>query len=199
MAEIGPTIFTEWMRQYLDGVWKDDFPSNDTTTLRYPSFDRTLHMAEKEPNAHWFDDITTPAKETIGSVLTQSFRGAVDSLTRQHGNMGTAWQWGPHKATRITHLARLDALSALNVQIGGGRSVVNATSERHGPSWRMVVALGPTPKAYGVYPGGQSGNPGSPNYLNMLETWRTGQLNELLYLQSAQDKHPRIKRKMTLK
>ncbi|QMW02467.1 penicillin acylase family protein [Spirosoma foliorum] len=199
IAEIGPTVFTEWMRQYLDGVWKDDFPSNDTIPMRYPSFDRTLHMAEKEPTAHWFDDITTPAKETIGSVLTQSFQMAVDSLTKQHGAVGTAWQWGPHKATRITHLARLDALSALNVQIGGGRSVVNATSERHGPSWRMVVALGPTPKAYGVYPGGQSGNPGSPNYLNMLETWRTGQLNELLFLQTAQDANPRIKRKMVIK
>lgn len=199
VVEMAPTIFTEWMRQYMDGVWKDDFPSNDTTTLRYPSFDRTLQLAEKEPNARWFDDGTTPTRETIGNVLTQSFRLAVDSLTRQHGPIGTAWQWGRHKATRISHLARLDALSALNVQIGGGRDIVNATTERTGPSWRMVVALGPTPKAYGVYPGGQSGNPGSPYYLNMLETWRTGQLNELLYLQSAQDKSPRIKRKMILK
>ena len=74
VAEIAPTIFTEWMRQYMDGVWKDDFPSNDTTTLRYPSFDRTLQLSEKDPNAHWFDDVTTPAHETIGSVLTQSFQ-----------------------------------------------------------------------------------------------------------------------------
>ncbi len=199
VTEIAPTIFTEWMRQYIEGVWKDDFPSNDTTTLRYPSFDRTLHLAEKEPTSRWFDNITTPARETIGSVLTQTFQMAVDSLSRRHGPIGTAWQWGPHKATRIAHLARLDALSALNVQIGGGRSIVNATTERTGPSWRMVVALGPEPKAYGVYPGGQSGNPGSPHYLNMLETWRTGQLNELLFLQSAMDKHPRIKRKLVIK
>ncbi|GAB3039492.1 penicillin acylase family protein [Spirosoma pulveris] len=199
VAEVGPTIFTEWMRQYMAGVWQDDFPGNDTTTLRYPSFDRTLQLVEKEPMAHWFDDVTTPAKETLSSVLTKSFQTAVDSLTRKHGPIGNSWQWGKHKATRIGHLARLDALSALNVQIGGGAGIVNATTERTGPSWRMVVALGPTPKAYGVYPGGQSGNPGSPYYLNMLETWRTGQLNELLFLQTPQDKNPRLKRKVTLK
>jgi penicillin amidase len=199
VAEIAPTIFTEWMRQYMESVWSDDFPSNDTTTLRYPSFDRTLHMAEKEPTARWFDNIGTPARETIGDVLTQSFQSAVDSLGRQHGPFGKDWQWGTHKATRISHLARLDALSAMNVQIGGGNGIVNATSERNGPSWRMVVALGPQPKAYGVYPGGQSGNPGSPHYLNMLETWRTGQLNELLFLQTPTDKHPRIKRQVRIK
>ncbi|WP_077922111.1 penicillin acylase family protein [Spirosoma sp. 209] len=199
VSEIAPTIFTEWTRQCMDAVWNDNFPSNDSTTLRYPSFDRTLQLAEKDPSASWFDDVNTPARETINDVLTQSFRAAVDSLTRQHGPLGTSWQWGKHKATRISHLARLDALSALNVQIGGGNGIVNATTERTGPSWRMVVALGPKPIAYGVYPGGQSGNPGSPHYLNMLETWRTGQLNELLFLLSADEKHARIRRRVTIK
>ena len=199
VAEIGPTIFTEWMRQYMNGVWQDDFPSTDSTTLRYPSFDRTLDLAERDPTSHWFDDVSTPPRETLSDVLTRSLQLAVDSLGKQHGPIGETWQWGLHKATKIGHLARLDALSAVNVQIGGGSGIVNATTERTGPSWRMVVALGPQPKAYGVYPGGQSGNPGSRNYLNMLETWRTGKLNELLFLQGPQDKHPRIRHTIVIK
>lgn len=199
VAEIAPTIYTEWMSQYMDGVWGDDFPKTDSTTMRYPSFDRTLELAGEEPTSHWFDNTNTPLRETLADVLTQTLQSAVDSLTKQSGPIGDAWQWGPHKATKVGHLARLDALSALNVQIGGGSGIVNATTERTGPSWRMVVALGPQPKAYGVYPGGQSGNPGSRNYLNMLETWRTGQLNELLFLQSPQDKHSRIRNKLVIK
>ncbi len=35
--------------------------------------------------------------------------------------------------------------------------------------------------------------------MNMIETWRTGQLNELVYLQSSQETNPRIKRKVILK
>ena len=42
----------------------------------------------------------------------------------------------------------------------GDRNVVNATSENHGPSWRMIVEMSKPPKAFGIYPGGQSGNPG---------------------------------------
>lgn len=198
-SAIGATIFTEWNRQLSEAIWKDEFDQGDTILTRFPSFDRTLRLIEREPNAHWFDNTKTAARETMADILTQSFRSTCDSLTKKHGPVGPDWAWGKHKATAIRHLIPgLDAFSALNVQMGGGNGIVNATTERTGPSWRMVVELGPTPKAYGVYPGGQSGNPGSPFYQDMIETWRAGQLNELVYLQSARDKHPRIKRKMIL-
>jgi len=47
-------------------------------------------------------------------------------------------------------------------------------------------------------PGGQSGNPGSFYYDDMLQTWKDGKLNELLYLQSPSEKSPRIKTTLTL-
>lgn len=200
VAEIGPTIFTEWIQRLLEMTWADNFNSGDTLPMRIPTFDRTLTLMQREPESHWFDNVKTPAHERMTDILTQSFRVTCDSLTKKHGAVGQSWAWGPHKSTAIRHLIPgVDAFSALNVQIGGGGGIVNATSERTGPSWRMVVALGDQPKAYGVYPGGQSGNPGSPHYLDLLETWRTGQLNELIYLQTAQDKHQRIKQKLTLK
>ena len=199
-SSIGATIFTEWNRQLMDAIWKDEFDQGDTLLTRLPSFDRTMQLIQREPTAHWFDNVTTPVHESLSDVLVQSFRTSCDTLAKKHGPVGPAWAWGKHKATAIRHLVPgLDAFSALNVQMGGGAGIVNATTERTGPSWRMVVELGPHPKAYGVYPGGQSGNPGSPYYQDMIETWRVGKLNELLFLQSAQDKNPRIKRRMTLK
>ncbi|GAB3898037.1 penicillin acylase family protein [Spirosoma agri] len=199
-SAVGATIFTEWNRQLSDAIWKDEFDRGDSLLTRQPSFDRTLHLIEQEPKAHWFDNVNTPTPETMVDILTSSFQTTCDTLAKKHGPIGPTWAWGTHKATAIRHLVPgLDAFSVLNVQIGGGSGIVNATTERTGPSWRMVVELGPAPKAYGVYPGGQSGNPGSPHYQNMIEMWRTGQLTELVYLQSAQDKNPRIKRKMTLK
>lgn len=199
VAEIGPTVFTEWVSRFMDAVWADEFNTGDTLPMRFPSFDRTLTLMQRDPAARWFDNVKTPAHERLPDLLTQSFRTTCDTLAKKHGPVGSAWAWGPHKSTAVRHLLPgVDAFSALNVQIGGGNGIVNATTERTGPSWRMVVALGPQPKAYGVYPGGQSGNPGSPDYLNMLETWRTGRLNELLYLQTADDKHPRLKRRITI-
>jgi penicillin amidase len=47
----------------------------------------------------------------------------------------------------------------------------------------MIVELDPEGvRGYGVYPGGQSGNPGSKTYDAFVETWRTGELYELEFL-----------------
>ncbi len=200
VAETGATVFTEWTQRLLEAIWADEFDMGDSLPMRNPTFDRTLTMMQRDPEARWFDNVKTPAHERMTDVLTQSFQAACDTLAKKHGAFGSSWAWGPHKSTSIRHLLPgVDAFSALNVQIGGGSGIVNATSERAGPSWRMVVALGDQPKAYGVFPGGQSGNPGSPHYQDLLETWRTGQLNELLYLQTAHDKSLRIKQKLVLK
>jgi len=197
---IGASLFTVWAGLLRKAVWEDDFPTSGERPMRHPNWDRLLQLIRKEPNARWFDDCRTPnRKETYAELVNTTFRTAVDSLQRMHGALGEAWAWSRHKGTDIRHLIPgLDAFSAMDVQNGGGGSVVNATTERNGPSWRMVVALGPQPKGYGVYPGGQSGNPGSPYYLNLLETWRKGELHELLFLQSAEEKSPRIKSIVTM-
>jgi penicillin amidase len=58
--------------------------------------------------------------------------------------------------------------------------------------------MGPKTKGYGILPGGQSGNPGSFFYDDMLQTWKDGKLKELLFLNSATEKSPRIKTTLTL-
>jgi penicillin amidase len=42
-------------------------------------------------------------------------------------------------------------------------------------------------KAFGVYPGGQSGNPGSPFYDNMLSHWMEGAYYELNFWKRIED------------
>ena len=69
---------------------------------------------------------------------------------------------------------------------------INALSESNGPSWRMVVELGKMPKGHGVFPGGQSGNPGSIFYDNMIDTWANGKLYDLFFMQSANDGNAKI-------
>ncbi|MEM7656575.1 MAG: penicillin acylase family protein, partial [Bacteroidota bacterium] len=56
-----------------------------------------------------------------------------------------------------------------------------------GPSWRMVVSLGPTIEAYGVYPGGQSGNPGAQQFDGFVNDWQAGSYYRLNYLKSPEE------------
>ncbi|GAB3923792.1 penicillin acylase family protein [Larkinella terrae] len=199
-ASIAGTIYMDWISRLEHDIWADDFPDKDDQPMRFPNSDRTLQLITEEPNARWFDNVATKNRtETIGEIVTASFQATVDTLAKRHGALGKTWAWADHKGTGIRHLIPgLDAFSALNVQIGGGPRIVNAAGRRAGPSWRMVVQTGPAVSAYGVFPGGQSGNPGSPYYLNMLETWRKGDLYELLYFKSVTEKNPRIKSTLTL-
>ena len=65
------------------------------------------------------------------------------------------------------------------MECGGNSGIVNATRGNYGPSWRMIVVPGDANEAYGVYPGGQSGNPGSRYYVNFIEQWASGKYFKL--------------------
>ncbi|MFN3387281.1 MAG: penicillin acylase family protein, partial [Candidatus Thermochlorobacter sp.] len=119
-------------------------------------------------------------------LAAAAFRAAIDTLTQRYGDFGESWKWRETRKTTIQHLARLNAFSR-TLPTSGNYNAVNATSERFGPSWRMVVQLGDTVKAWGIYPGGQSGNPGSPFYDNFISDWADGRYYPLHFLRSAND------------
>jgi penicillin amidase len=179
-----PAIWEVWYGLLQEAIWADELGSDtqkDPTVLpyRYPSRDRTLRLLTQQADtARWFDDIRTHHhRETRAELVQRSFRLAIDSLTRHLGPDPAQWHWWQQKSTNLKHVALLPGFGA----------------ERTGPSWRMVVALDPQrPQGWGVYPGGQSGNPGSPFYDDQLEFWRTGRLYPLLYLLSPDEASPRI-------
>jgi penicillin G amidase len=194
-----PAIWEVWYGLLQKAIWDDELgtdPQNlAAAPLRYPARDRTRRLlAEQADTTRWFDNVTTADhRETRAEVVRTSFKATIDSLQKHLGAAPSTWQWAKQKGTDIKHVALLPGFGFDDVVCGGGAGIVNATSERAGPSWRMVVALDPKrPRGWGVYPGGQSGNPGSPYYADQLEYWRTGQLYPLLYLLSATEVSPRI-------
>ncbi|MCB0638099.1 MAG: penicillin acylase family protein, partial [Lewinella sp.] len=84
-------------------------------------------------------------------------------------------------------LGRVPGLGSGYLDANGFRLAPNALQAGFGPSWRMVVSLETPVQAWGVYPGGASGNPGSPLYTRGLEYWRTGRYFTLLLVDSPDD------------
>lgn len=119
------------------------------------------------------------------SLFFTTFSQMLDSNKKllQAGNN----EWYKVKATQLTHLAKLDAFSYKNLKIGGWGNTINAVKKVHGPSWRMVVEMGRDKiNAYGVYPGGQSGNPGSKYYGNFVDSWVEGKYYAINFLPATQ-------------
>jgi penicillin amidase len=62
----------------------------------------------------------------------------------------------------------------------------------------MIVQMSKNIEAYGVYPGGQSGNPGSRYYDAFVNDWAAGTYYPLLFIKEADAKeHGKIKWRMT--
>jgi penicillin amidase len=188
---IGASVFNRWWLNFYNLVWADKFVVKGVF-LKVPSYDRTEKLLLAEPNSKWFDNTTTPAVETCSYLVNRAFYLTVSYMVGNYGKPGEKWQWGWVKDSHVGHLANLPGFGTGQFFAGGTGGVINALRGGNGPSWRMVVQMGPTVKGYGVFPGGESGNPGSFYYDDMLKTWKDGRLNELLFLNSADEASKRI-------
>ncbi len=192
---IAASIFELWQQELGLEIW-DEF--SGPVPMRPPSRDRTVELLKNEPKSKWFDIAKTPQKETREDLILHSFQFSVDSLQRAYGHLGKPWEWGKVKHSNVPHLAKIAGFGSKILYNGGSKSSVNALGETNGPSWRMIVALGKTTKAYGVFPGGESGNPGSFFYDDMINTWSDGKLNELLFLNSKTDGGKKVVKRVVL-
>jgi len=124
-------------------------------------------------------------KEGPKEVVTQSFLKMAEGFKTELDDKEYTWE--DYRATDINHMAQLPGFSRKNISTGGYREAINAIQKTAGPSWRMVVALGEETKAWGVFPGGQSGNPASKFYDNAIEDWADGNFYELFFMKNADD------------
>lgn len=188
----GATIFYILWDQLQNLIWNDDMGS---VALQMPWEKTTLNWLIRDSSMHFIDNINTPEKETLSSLVQQAFKVTTDSVRVLEGRK--ILEWGRYRGTDIKHLTRsLPSFSAMNLYTGGGRHIVNATKKGHGPSWRMVVQLSDKTEAYGIYPGGQSGNPGSPFYDNAIQDWVQGKYYLLHVFDTVEKDDPAIRFKM---
>lgn len=191
---VATSIFETWTGELKKWIWKDEFSEADN--MLYPLDDRTAELLIKQPGSKWFDNVATKdTVETMDYVVVGSFKATLDSLTKHHGARNDkTWAWYKVKNTGINHLVpAFKVFSRQTVENGGGSQIVNATTTKTGPSWRMVVELDKKwPRAYGLYPGGQSGKPASKYYDNMIDDWKEGKLNTLIFMKSKDEKVEKV-------
>jgi penicillin amidase len=154
-----------------------------------------LDAINKYPDFKYLDNINTPQKESVQDDVTEAFKKAV--VRMKEAEKAGKGEWAKYKDTKILHLARLEEFSRLHLPIGGGTHTINAAKEQHGPSWRMIVSLTPETEAYGIYPGGQSGNPGSRFYDNFVMDWALGKYYPLWVMKASEVNDKRILWKMS--
>ena len=190
----GTTVFILWWRDFTDTVFNDEF-KRAPKVIMHPFPSSLLEGILRDSAYKFLDNIETAQQESLADDVTASFRKAVTELSylEKIGKL----EWAKYKGTTINHLAKLAPFSRTNLPIGGGTNCINAATADHGPSWRMIVSLTPQTEAYGIYPGGQSGNPGSQYYDNSISKWVAGEYYTLWMMTKDEENDKRVKWKMS--
>ena len=189
-ASIGATVYNEWYKKFKTDVYDDEF-AKAPQPIQIPFESTLIEATIRDSSYKFFDDINTTKKETLTDDALKSFKEAV--LIVKNLETTGKLEWWKNKDTRINHLLKQPAFSRMHLNMGGGRNMINATTEDHGPSWRMIVSLTAKTEAYGVYPGGQNGNPGSLYYDNFVDKWAEGKYYSLWMMTKEEVKDNRVK------
>ncbi len=163
-----------WYEALVKSVYDDEL-KKDQQIIDYPKKDVVLRLNLLDSNFALIDNINTKKKENLRELLINS----LDIALEKYDANANAKNWSSYRQTKIAHIAKLDAFG-MNIQAAGELNSVNALGADFGASWRMIVKLSKNNiEAYGTYPGGASGNPGSAYYCNQVKEWEQGKYHAL--------------------
>ena len=186
-----PTYFQSWWVNINTVLWDE---LNDTTkSIKIPLDYYTYQFIKDHSNDPLIDNKTTKEIETVEILINNGFKSMASYFTE---NSDVSSKWYTYNNSRVEHLMKFKAFSTWDIEVGGSENAPNAVNQEWGPSWRMVVKLSDNGvEAYGVYPGGQSGNPGNAHYDDFLENWRTGQYFKLNFYKDKEEAQLSLKAK----
>ncbi|MEW2508377.1 penicillin acylase family protein [Amycolatopsis sp. NPDC047767] len=160
-------------------------PPFDTTPATPIVTGTVLGWFAQNPSASPIGDLT--------ALLRRTFTETVAHLGQTSGADPAGWAYGKHHSVVFQSLLGASPLNDGPYPSGGDAQTVNAAvGALHdgdkvlndvttgGASWRFVLDWG-TGQAASAYPGGQSEDPLSPWYDNLLAEWRAGRLSPMSY------------------
>jgi penicillin amidase len=182
---IEATVFETWREETFTKLWAPVMEPVKDFGIIYPSIDVSFSVLFQKYPVQIYHDIAQQNPST-SLLLYEGLQTAINKLEKEYGPMGESWQWWKHNGSTINHLLNIEALNEPRLKNKGSSQSPNAVSGTHGPSWRMVTQMSNPVKAWGVYPGGQTGNPASKGYNAFIKDWAEGSYYELILFDNAE-------------
>jgi penicillin amidase len=176
------SYFYKWL-SYIEQLAWDELKREDIS-LTKPNQYVTVDLLKNHPNFALFDIESTDKVENAEDIIKMAF----DSTVAWFDAYPEKTEFRIYKNTALTHLAQLAPFSFQHMRIGGYINIVNATSSRWGASVRLLIDFADgRPQGYGMYPGGQSGNPGSAHYNTFVDAWTDGKYYKHYFFKDLPD------------
>ena len=119
------------------------------------------------------------------SLVLTALDEAIADVSRRLGADRSHWSWGALHRANFRHPVAA-AFDLGDVPRGGDANTVNATAgdgyeQRWGASYRQILDLADWDRSVATSVPGQSGQPGSPYYDDLLSLWAEGKYFPLIY------------------
>ena len=189
------SLYEFWANELREAVTKKVVPPKAQAAVGILSLQKTVQELSSPPASEFGENPET-ARDAL---LLQSLEAARQKLAARLGPSPREWSWGRlHRVSFIHPLGGTPSLAALfdrgPFPRPGDGSTVDATyfpaisfDQLAGASYREIFDLSDWDNGVGVNVPGQSGQPGSPHYDDLLPLWLRGQYFPLRYSGPAVD------------
>jgi len=182
-------LFEIWARQVKSRFVAARVPADARALAESAMNDRTLlDLLEREPAASRHNLLLASLQEAV--VEGQKLLGEEDVK---------AWRWGALHRIRFHHPLAIDAQRRKFFDLGpverpGDGYTVCATAgpgftQASGASYREIFDLADWDRSVAINTPGQSGQPGSPHYADLLPLWADGKYFSLPYSRAAVERN----------
>ncbi|MBM3724977.1 MAG: penicillin acylase family protein [Acidobacteria bacterium] len=162
------TLFEAWLAKLPAAVFPEAYAA------RVP-LDRLFGELEARPNP---------------KALAAALDAALKDLEKRLGADRAQWQWGKLHTIIFRHPSGRKAFDRGPVARPGDGNTVNSTSgtgfvQTNGASYRHIMDLADWDRSVVTNVPGESGDPASPYYSNLVDMWAAGQYHPLPYSRKA--------------
>lgn len=184
-----PLLFWAWMTEFNRLVFSDDLGD---LFEKFPVWDFVspddLYLSN---DSIWCDDSESTEIESCAFQGQLALSTVIERLSNAYGRDSTNWRWGDAHQARFPHplFDRIPVLRDLvhwpiatdgddfTLNRGTFQSAAGAVEfpHVHGPSLRAIFDFSDLDNSRFIIAGGQSGNPLSPHYGDLVERWRDGE------------------------
>jgi penicillin amidase len=183
--KVEPLLFTAWLREFSRSILFGRF--GDAVSDYWDLKPRVMEAVLTE-RPDWCDDPKRPGEESCGTRLAESLGLALARLRRDYGPDMTQWNWGRAHIARFANpvfsripvlrdwfevaISTPGAYDTLNRGPSAIRDDTRPFEQRFGAGLRIITDLASPNDAMMMMTPGQSGNPLSAHFADLLHRWR---------------------------
>jgi penicillin amidase len=200
-------VFEAWYLKLGERLFADELRDPVAGDALWRAYSENIYMvgmaleAALEEDAAWCDDVRTPAVETCADALASSL---AEGLAKMNGAQGTddvaAWRWDRAHHALFPHAPfdadpQLKPVFSRSIPNGGDKFTVNVASiflwedynQSHAAMYRQVVDFADLENSRFIVAPGQSGDPESPHYDDLLGRWQRVEYLPMRFDRKASD------------